>query len=404
MLTKDNNSLFKKPTFEKNKKETSLNRKSKNIVDHGECILQMESLYEKIINNEKEFISNKNSLYKENEYLKDEIVFLKKLNNKFKNIIAKYNYYNNDEMDFGDDIETLYVIKDDDIMSMKKQIKYYEYQFDILNTFFRNNNINKIEELKKLIFDSKVKEKNNCIYRKYDNIEKIIENANINLQSQNNKLNEISYKYNNFNIKLNTIKNKVNKLPIGTILTINGIKKRFKGKIENTVNKIKMLEQEYNEYCEKQIDWAKSIIGDKYKYNEIINLLDIFNKLNKNYKSDDSSGDELSLIFNDLKENKNNEYKIICNLGKYFIDNNIEDKSQIKDIIKNYKKELKHYDANKENKQNRFISTCKRIYLLSQKININDIVKSNCMTFIRDINNDRFNDLLKLIDNNNKKE
>lgn len=33
-----------------------------------------------------------------------------------------------------------------------------------------------------------------------------------------------------------------------------------------------MVEQEY---CEKQIDWAKSIIGEKYKYNEIINLLDI---------------------------------------------------------------------------------------------------------------------------------
>lgn len=70
------------------------------------------------------------------------------------------------------------------------------------------------------------------VYRRYDNIEKIIENANINLQSQKNKLNEISNKYNNFNIKLNTIKDKVNKLPIGTIITINGIKKKFKGKMK----------------------------------------------------------------------------------------------------------------------------------------------------------------------------
>lgn len=66
-------------------------------------------------------------------------------------------------MDFGDDIETLYTCKDDDIISMKKQIKYYEYQFDILNTFFRNNKINKIEELKKIISNSKVEEKNHCI-------------------------------------------------------------------------------------------------------------------------------------------------------------------------------------------------------------------------------------------------
>lgn len=33
------------------------------------------------------------------------------------------------------------------------------------------------------------------MYRRYDNISKILENANINLQSQNNKLNEISNRY-----------------------------------------------------------------------------------------------------------------------------------------------------------------------------------------------------------------
>lgn len=74
-------------------------------------------------------------------------------------------------------------------------------------------------------------------------------------------------------------------------------------------------------------------------------------------------------------------------------------KSQIQDIIKNYKKELKHYDANKESKQNRFISTCKRLYLISEKVNINNIVKSNCMTSIRDINNKDFDNLIKLLNN-----
>lgn len=38
-------------------------------------------------------------------------------------------------MDFGDDIETLYIHQNIDIIS-KKKIKYYEYQLTVLNTIF----------------------------------------------------------------------------------------------------------------------------------------------------------------------------------------------------------------------------------------------------------------------------
>ena len=60
MLTKDNSNLFKNPNFEKNKNETSSNRISKNIINHNDCILQLDKLYEKIKNKEKDLISYKN--------------------------------------------------------------------------------------------------------------------------------------------------------------------------------------------------------------------------------------------------------------------------------------------------------------------------------------------------------
>lgn len=199
-----------------------------------------------------------------------------------------------------------------------------------------------------------------------------------------------------FSNKINMIKNKIVKLKPGTTITINGIKKVYKRKNE-FINNIKQMEEEFNEYYNDKILWAKSIIGNKYSNNEIIKLLDIYNKLCKEYISS-GSDDEFSVIGNKLENNKVNEYNILCELGNKFIDKNITDKSQIKDFIKNNKKLLKHYDANKENKQNRFISTCKRLYLLSQKINVNNIVKSNCITSIRDISNNDFDILLKLLE------
>lgn len=232
---------------------------------------------------------------------------------------------------------------------------------------------------------------------KYHNVNILLNDLYIKSKSQNNKFECLLEDQKYIDNKIKAVKYKLSKINPGTILEIKKIKKVYKHKNEKK-NNIKMIEEQFNEYCKKRISWSRSVIGTEYNDEKIINLLDLFDKLNKNYKSDNSSDDELSSIFNDLKENKFKEYNIICNLGKYFINNNIEDKSQIQDIIKNYKKELKHYDANKESKQNRFISTCKRLYLLSQKINVNNIVKSNCITSIRDISNNDFDILLKLLE------
>lgn len=87
---------------------------------------------------------------------------------------------------------------------------------------------------------------------------------------------------------------------------------------------------------------------------------------------------------------------MLSKLGKQFIMKDITDKSQIQDIIKNYKKVIYCYDS--KDKINRFISTCKRLYKLSEKVKIDNIMKSKCQTKIRDMTNIDFDNLLKLLD------
>lgn len=200
--------------------------------------------------------------------------------------------------------------------SLEKQIGYYEKQLDIIDSFLLSNDINNFLELKNKITKSSLNDK-------YHNINILLNDLCI--KSQNSKFECLLEDQKYIDNKIKTVKYKLSKLKTGTILEIKGIKKVYKHKNEKK-NNIKMIEEQFNEYCKKRISWARSVIGNEYNDEKIINLLDLFDKLNKNYKSDNSSDDELSSIFNDLKENKFKEYNIICNLGKYFINNNIEDK------------------------------------------------------------------------------
>lgn len=80
-----------------------------------------------------EICNNENILYEENKILK--------------NMVHKNNY-NYDNIDFGDDIETLYIQESIDIISMKKEIKYYKYQLDVINNIFNKYNVKKEHDLK----------------------------------------------------------------------------------------------------------------------------------------------------------------------------------------------------------------------------------------------------------------
>lgn len=429
MLTQDNNkTLFKNNKFSKNEKQIKVNN---NIVEHGDCILQMESLYKKLQDKEKyniildkkhiklqsiyksnydflkdeynklenkfvEVCDRENDLFEENNYLKDEIKILKIQLDELKILADKNNFINDDLMyiDFN-------IFQYESHYELKEQIDYYERQIDIMNSFFNNNNISNFEELIKIVTFYK---NNNDNITSSLSITEYIEPINkktnigeskeeyirpINLMSRK-EINQIQQQFDN---SFKKIKDKLSRIREGDIITIKGIQRKA------------MLEEEFNKYYLNQIVWAKNIIGDSYDDKKIIKLLDIYNKLCKTYKSDSSSDDELDLIANEMETVEQQRFYIMCKLGSNFINNNISDKSQISDFIKRNKKILHYYDVGKDdNKVNRFISTCKRLHLLSENINVNNIIKSKCLTNIRDMNNIEFDNILKLLENKNKNQ
>lgn len=427
MLTKDNSNLFKNPNFEKNKNETSSNRTSKNIINHNDCILQLDKLYEKIKNKEKDLISyknkydnlkydynhlenkfiescnNENVLYLENKMLKNQINMFNNIN---KNI-----FINDDIMNIDLDIfeyESDYILK--------KKVISYERQIDYINTFFNYNNVSNLEELTKIV---KFYRNNN---KNHDHENKDIESDNktinpIKKLMSKEEINQIQKQFSN---SLKNIKDKLKRIKEGDVITIKGIERKAIFidnklkfyKIEKVISKIKMVEEEFNSYCKKQISLAKNILGNDYDDIKIIRLLDIYNKIiNDNTSSSDSESNSDNKYYNILNKNKNVkllEFQTYSELGNQFINDNINSRKDLtKDNLIFIKEIIKTSDINgtKDDKFNRFINQCKRYYILSQKMkNHNNIIKSKCKTSIRDMNNKDFDDLVKLIDNINKKE
>jgi hypothetical protein len=352
----------------------------------------------------KEEIINKNKKIQElEEYINDLIGFSVKYNI---NNIDELKYFIKDKSKFISD-EIMYI--DIDIFQyecefeLKEQINYYEKQIDTIDNLLKCNNINSFSEFKTIIC------KSNLNY-KYDEVLQLLDKLDKNIKHQKFVEDEIMNNFDNLNIKIKNIKNKLSKVKEGDIITFKGIKRKaiyVNGKlrlykIENVINKIKMLDQDFNNYCHNQIKWARSVIGNDYPDDKIIKLLDILNKLVKDNSSSDSETGLLNILHK-IKIKKNEEYQSLSELGLYFINNNINNKNQIsKEELVVFNETIKSYDlgnGNKNDKMNRFISTSKRIYKLSQKINIDNIIKSKCQTNIRDMTNTDFDNLLKLLDN-----
>lgn len=242
----------------------------------------------------------------------------------------------------------------------------------------------------------------------------ILEESDFKLNTQKIKEDELKDNIIIFENRLKMIKKKISKIKTGTILEIKGIKKVYKHKIEKR-NIFKMIEEEFNEYCQKQINWAKTILDDNYSDCQIIKLLDILNKLNGNYNSISSSSDinsdseiykRYNKRYNNIKSKKIEEFKEYCDFGKDFINDGINSKKDIpEELLEIIKESINSSDINygkKDEKINRFINQCKRYYILSQKIkNTDNIIKSKLKTNIRDISNKDFDNLLLLLDNKN---
>jgi ElaB/YqjD/DUF883 family membrane-anchored ribosome-binding protein len=330
---------------------------------------------------------------------------LKNQNNKLINIINKTS---TDELD-----ELLHIDPDifeyDSGYILKNKVIYYEKQLYYVNEFLNSNNISNFEKLTEIINFYENNNNNNS----NTDVLNVIENKEEYIRPMINSMSkdEIIQTQNQINNSLEKIKNKLSRIKEGDIITVRGIKRKaiiIKDKlkfvkIENLINKIKMVQEEFDIYCDKQIQWAKEVLKNDIDDNKIINLLDILNKLHKSYISikSDSEG-EISDIFNDMENIEVQRYNTLFRLGNSFIKNDISDKSQISDIIKNYKKIIYSYDS--KDKINRFISTSKRMYKISKLINTENIIKSKCMTSIRDMSNKDFDNLLTLLENKNKNQ
>lgn len=426
MLTKDNNkTLFKSPYVETNKKE-----KSQNLIDHNDCILQLDKLYEKIKRQDLEIISYKNQNNNlKHDYNNLENKFIESCKNEnilyeenkiLKNKVDGNNYIYND-MEFGNDIETLLIQENIDIISMKKQIKFYEYQLNCINNIFTKYNVKNehyLIDILKNYNQNNYKDENlsstlnynyNSLLKKYNNIITISNVSDIKIKSQKLETIKITNKFKDLDIRIKKIRNKLNKLPIGTIVKINSVKKIFKGKTEKLVDKINMMEEEYNNYIKSQILWARKIVNNDINDDKLVKILDLYNKLtnNKNISySSESETETNNKYYNILNENKNIkilEFETYSKLGNQFIDDEINSKKDLsKDSLIFIKEIIKTSDiksGTKDDKINRFINTCKRYFILSQKLsNKNNIIKNKCKTDIRDINNNDFDILLKLLE------
>lgn len=407
-----------------------------NIKEHNKLINEYNNLNDKFKILETKFneiINENDDIYEKNKVLQKENKLLKKHNERIKgeiiskNIkIAELENYINDFIRFSlkyninniDELKSFIIDKtnyiNDDIMFidldifeyepywlLEKQIEDYEYQLEIVDNIFIENNVKSLQDLKKRLSNN---------FYKYDKIFTILKDADIKSKILKNKENKLINNIINFDNKLKIVKDKISKLAPGTIIEIKGIKKVYKSKIEKR-NIIKMIEKEFNEYCQEQIKWAKDIIGNNYNDSQVIRLLDIYNKLKyNNSSSSDNETDIENEYFNILNINKKAkllELESYFKLGKNFINKNVNSK---KDLSNNdllfIKEVIKSSDISygkKDEKINRFINICKRYYILSQKIeNTDTIIKSKSKTYIRDMNNNDFDSLLKLLDKNIK--
>lgn len=402
------------------KQNISQNKSLENIIDHSECISQLENMYKIIVNKENENKCEYNKL--ENKFIdicnnEDDLIKINKRINKENEILKfkikemeKYKENNTIPISYEDDIiydKLLYidfdVFKESEYI-LQKRVNYYEFKLNCVNDFLYEHNISSFGELSQIV-----------TYYKNSNINKVnkkLENVNIKIQSQKLKTINLTNKYKYLDIRIKEIKNKINKLPIGTVIKINGVKKIFKGKTEKLIDKIKTMEEEYNNYIKSQILWARKIVDKDINDDKLIKILDLYNKLTNNKNilcSSESETEKNNKYYNILNENKNIkilEFETYSKLGNQFIDDKINSKKDLsKDNLIFIKEIIKTSDiksGSKDDKINRFINTCKRCYILSQKLSDkNNIIKNKCKTDIRDINNSDFYNLIKLLENNN---
>lgn len=341
------------------------NKKELNIIEVDTSYINPNNILENIINYEKDY----NPEYKNMNY--DDVE--DGLGHKYDNFIA-------DDDDIKEDINNCYFI--------------YNMGNEDLGIKLLMNNFNRYLNEFGINYDNISLKINNNIYRISNSdieIENEVEEVNILNNNKNNNPQPIDddsfidFKHKMLNYKLLKLldKNKKVKNEKPPAIESDFYIKR-KNNVIDIRNKNNKLLLEYKR-MNKELDLVQKEIEDLEK------VLSIYNKLKENNKLEliNDGGHELQELFIKLDNDKINEYKTMNNIGKKIIDDKI-DNNQIKKLLNNYNPD----------RLNRIIIKCKRIYILSNYVNISNIAISRISHFLRDTKENIFNLLIEYLKTN----
>lgn len=116
------------------------------------------------------------------------------------------------------------------------------------------------------------------------------------------------------------------------------------------------------------------------------------NKLEKNNKNNENN---IYKLFNKLDNQKYEKLYILADIGKELKDNNIDNETKFLEQFKD--NDIYYiYDLKSKNKISRFINMCNKLYMLKDKVKLENIIKNNLLTYIRDLSQNNFKYLLSL--------
>lgn len=243
------------------------------------------------------------------------------------------------------------------------------------------------------LLDKKI---NDSIFILPENTEKKIIHENVivndNILKNNKKINPL---YNNnlniLDIYICNISNTINfnKIKTDWIMLRKDIYIRRKKNIKfyNNIKNFYSYCNDYKSDIKKLLNEIDDLEDELHEIIKIERVLPIYDKLKENNLMDfnDDGGNELQLLFKKLDKEKINEYSTMKYIGEKIINENL-DNNKIKSLLNGHKKD----------RLNRIITKCKRISILSKYIDISNIALSGISHFLRDIQEDIFNDLINL--------
>lgn len=126
-----------------------------------------------------------------------------------------------------------------------------------------------------------------------------------------------------------------------------------------------------------------------------IQIKKLFEKLKENKNRKIKEDNNICKLINKLQNQKVDKLYILSDIGKELKDKNIENET---DFLEQFKDNDIYYiyDLKSKNKTSRFINMCKKLHLLKDEINLENIISNNLLTSIRDLSQNNFIHLLNL--------